>query len=162
MFAELAAYAASQGLTIVGLLDQVYCDVGYFLEVNQSKVFEGASGAAQIAKLADSYGSHPPTEVDGSAVIKVRDFRKPGILDEEGDPISTEKMLFVDLADGRSFAVRPSGTEPKIKYYMFARQVPAAGQKLSAEELATAKVKVSASLESLWSFLEKDIDLRLA
>jgi len=162
MFAELAAYAASQDLTIVGLLDQVYCDVGYFLEVNQSKVFEGASGAAQIAKLADSYGSHPPTEVDGSAVIKVRDFRKPGILDEEGDSISTEKMLFVDLADGRSFAVRPSGTEPKIKYYMFARQVPAAGQKLSAEELAAAKIKVSASLESLWSFLEKDIDLRLA
>lgn len=162
MFAELAAYAASQDLTIVGLLDQIYCDVGYFLEVNQSKVFEGASGAAQIAKLADSYGSNPPTEVDGSAVTQVRDFRKPGILDEEGDAISTEKMLFVDLADGRSFAVRPSGTEPKIKYYMFARQVPKAGQKLSADELVNAKVKVSASLKSLWSFLEKDIDVRLA
>ena len=162
MFAELAAYAASQDLTIVGLLDQIYCDVGYFLEVNQSKVFEGASGAAQIAKLADSYGSNPPTEVDGSAVTQVRDFRKPGIFDEEGDAISTEKMLFVDLADGRSFAVRPSGTEPKIKYYMFARQVPVAGQKLSAEELTAAKVKVSASLASLWTFLDKDIDVRLA
>ncbi len=162
MFAELAAYAASKGLTIVGLLDEVYCDVGYFLEVNQSKVFEGASGAAQIAKLADSYGSSPPTEVDGSAVTNVRDFRKPGILDEEGEAVSTEKMLFVDLADGRSFAVRPSGTEPKIKYYMFARQVPASGQKLSADELAAAKTKVGASLESLWKFLEKDIDARLA
>jgi phosphoglucomutase len=71
-------------------------------------------------------------------------------------------MLFVDLADGRSFAVRPSGTEPKIKYYMFARQVPAAGQKLSREELATAKVSVRASLDSLWAWLEKDIDARLA
>ena len=162
MFAELAAYAASQGLTVAGLLDEVYCDVGYFLEVNQSKVFEGASGAAQIAKLADSYGSNPPTEVDGSPVINVRDFRKPGIVDEEGDAVSTEKMLFVDLADGRSFAVRPSGTEPKIKYYMFARQVPAAGQRLTKDELAAAKTKVSASLESLWTFLEKDIDVRLA
>ena len=92
----------------------------------------------------------------------MRDFRKPGIVDEEGEPVSTEKMLFVDLADGRSFAVRPSGTEPKIKYYMFARQLPAAGQRLTQDELASAKIKVSASLESLWAFLEKDIDVRLA
>ena len=162
MFAELAAYAASRGLTVVGLLDEVYAEIGYFLEVNQSKVFEGASGAAQIAKLADSYGSNPPKEVDGSAVINVRDFRKDEIKDEEGDIISKEKMLFVDLADGRSFAVRPSGTEPKIKYYMFGRSVPVASQKLSADELAAAKAKVSAGLESLWAWLEKDIDARLA
>jgi phosphoglucomutase len=162
MFAELAAYAASKGLTVAGLLDEVYCEVGYFLEVNQSKVFEGASGAAQIARLADSYGTNPPAEVDGCAVTAVRDFRKPGILDEEGEAIATEKMLFVDLADGRSFAVRPSGTEPKIKYYMFARQVPASGKKLSRDELASAKVSVRASLDSMWSWLEKDIDARLA
>jgi phosphoglucomutase len=162
MFAELAAYAASRGLTVVGLLDEVYAEIGYFLEVNQSKVFEGASGAAQITKLADSYGSNPPKEVDGSAVINVRDFRKDEIKDEEGDIVSKEKMLFVDLADGRSFAVRPSGTEPKIKYYMFGRSVPAAGQKLSADELAAAKAKVSAGLNSMWAWLEKDIDARLA
>lgn len=162
MFAELAAYAASRGLTVAGLLDEVYCDVGYFLEVNQSKVFEGASGAAQIAKLADSYGSNPPKEVDGSAVVNVRDFRKDEIKDEEGDVVSKEKMLFVDLADGRCFAVRPSGTEPKIKYYMFGRSVPAAGQKLSAEELDAAKAKVTGALSSMWAWLEKDIDARLA
>ncbi len=162
MFAELAAYAASRGLTVVGLLDEVYCEIGYFLEVNQSKVFEGASGAAQIAKLADSYGSNPPKEVDGSAVVTVRDFRKDVIKDEEGEILSKEKMLFVDLADGRSFAVRPSGTEPKIKYYMFGRSVPAAGQKLSADELAAAKAKVSTGLDSMWAWLEKDIDARLA
>jgi phosphoglucomutase len=162
MFAELAAYAASRGLTVVGLLDEVYAEIGYFLEVNQSKVFEGASGAAQIAKLADSYGSNPPKEVDGSAVTNVRDFRKDEIKDEEGEVVSKEKMLFVDLADGRSFAVRPSGTEPKIKYYMFGRSMPAAGQKLSADELAAAKAKVSAGLGSLWAWLEKDIDARLA
>ena len=162
MFAELAAYAASRGLTVVGLLDEVYAEIGYFLEVNQSKVFEGASGAAQIAKLADSYGSNPPKEVDGSAVTNVRDFRKDEIKDEEGEIVSKEKMLFVDLADGRSFAVRPSGTEPKIKYYMFGRSVPAAGQKLSADELAAAKAKVSAGLDRMWAWLEKDIDVRLA
>ena len=162
MFAELAAYAASKGLTVAGLLDEVYCDIGFFMERNESVVFEGAAGAAQIQKLADSYGANPPKEVDGSAVVSVRDFRKPGIIDEEGDPVSTEKMLFVDLADGRSFAVRPSGTEPKIKYYMFGRQTPAAGQKLSASELAAAKAKVSASLASMWEKLRADIDVRLA
>lgn len=162
MFAELAAYAASRGLTVADLLDEVYSEVGYFLEVNQSKVFEGAQGAAQISKLADSYGSNPPKEVDGSAVTRVRDFRKDVIQDEEGETISKEKMLFVDLADGRSFAVRPSGTEPKIKYYMFGRSVPEGGQKMTAEELAAAKAKVSAGLDSMWAWLEKDIDTRLA
>ena len=162
MFAELAAYAASKGLTVAGLLDEVYCDIGFFMERNESVVFEGAAGAAQIQKLADSYGANPPKEVDGSAMTSVRDFRKTGIIDEEGDPVSTEKMLFVDLADGRSFAVRPSGTEPKIKYYMFGRQTPAAGQKLSAAELADAKDKVSSSLASMWEKLRADIDVRLA
>jgi phosphoglucomutase len=162
MFAELAAYAASRGLTVPGLLDEIYSGIGYFLEINHSKVFEGASGAASIARLADSYGSNPPTEVDGVAVASVRDFRKPGILDEEGQAVATEKMLFVDLADGRSFAVRPSGTEPKIKYYLFARRCPAAGASLSAGELTQAKSEVRASLDSLWQWLQGDIDRRLA
>ncbi|MDZ4289016.1 MAG: phospho-sugar mutase, partial [Prosthecobacter sp.] len=162
MFAELAAYAASRGLTVVDLLDEIYCEVGYFLEVNQSKTFEGAEGAAKIATLADSYASTPPTEVDGSKVSKVRDFQRDVIHDEEGARISKEKMLFVDLEDGRSFAVRPSGTEPKIKYYMFGRQVPAPGQKLTSEQLAAAKQKVSSSLNTMWTWLEKDIDARLA
>jgi phosphoglucomutase len=161
MFAELAAYAASRGQTIAQLLDDVYCEIGYFLEVNKSKVFEGASGAAKIAKLADSYGSNPPTVIDGVAVNAVRDFRKDEIYDEEGQRVPTEKMLFVDLADGRSFAVRPSGTEPKIKYYMFGRSVPAAGKSFNSGELAEAKAKAGASLKALWAWLEQDIESRL-
>ena len=161
MFAELAAYAASRGLTVAGLLDEVYAEVGYFLEVNQSKVFEGAQGAAQIAALAASYAAQPPTEVDGSPVKGVRNFAADRILDEEGIEVPKEKMLFVDLADGRSFAVRPSGTEPKIKYYLFGREVPADGAPMSAAQLAAAKTKVTGSLASLWSWIEADIDKRL-
>lgn len=162
MFAELAAYAASKGQTIAELLDEVYCEIGYFLEVNKSKTFEGASGAAKIAKLADSYGSNPPAVIDGVQVTGVRDFRKDVIHDEEGERVPSEKMLFVDLADGRSFAVRPSGTEPKIKYYMFGRSVPAAGATFNAEELAAAKAKAAQSLTDLWTWLDKDIEARLA
>jgi phosphoglucomutase len=162
MFAELAAYAASRGLTVPGLLDEIYAEVGYFLEVNQSKVFEGAQGAAQIAALANSYAANPPTEVDGSPVTGVRNFASDVIHDEEGVQVPKEKMLFIDLADGRSFAVRPSGTEPKIKYYLFGRQVPADGQPMSPDALASAKTHVINALGTLWSWIEKDIDARLA
>jgi phosphoglucomutase len=161
MFAELAAYAASRAMNVSALLDEIYSEIGFFLEVNKSKVFEGAEGAAKIAKLADSYAASPPKEVDGSAVVRVRDFRKDVIHDEEGDLISKEKMLFIDLADGRSFAVRPSGTEPKIKYYMFGRSVPPAGKKFSAKELRDAKTKVIGSLQYMWGWIDRDVEKRL-
>ncbi len=162
MFAELAAFAASRNQTIAGLLDDVYAEIGYFLEVNKSKVFEGADGAEKISKLADSYATNPPTEIDGVKVTSVLDFRKDVIHDEEGDRVPAEKMIGVKLADGRSFNVRPSGTEPKIKYYMFAKQHPAAGAKFSAGELEIAKSGAAAGLQSMWNWIEKDIDSRLA
>ncbi len=162
MFAEVAAYAASLGKTLVDLLDEVYATYGYFLESNQSKTFEGAAGAAQIQKLADSYVNEPPKEFDGSAVTSLKDFSKGGLVDEEGDALPKEKMLFVYLADGRSFAVRPSGTEPKIKYYLYGKKLPAAGQKFGSDELTTVKQGVTESLKTLWAAIEKDIDARLA
>jgi phosphoglucomutase len=69
-------------------------------------------------------------------------------------------MLWVFLADGRAFAVRPSGTEPKIKYYLYGKAQPKSG-KFTAEELAAAKAKVPASLAALWGAIERDIDERL-
>ncbi|MEZ0390295.1 MAG: phospho-sugar mutase, partial [Verrucomicrobium sp.] len=161
MFAEVAAYAASQGKTLVELLDDIYAEFGYFLESNHSLTFEGAEGAAKIQKLADSYANQPPTEFDGSAVVRTVDYSKGGHVDEEGDTIPKEKMLWVFLADGRAFAVRPSGTEPKIKYYLYGKQLPASG-KFTADELAGAKDRVVSSLKTLWSAIEKDVDVRLA
>lgn len=162
MFAELAAYAASRTMTVAALLDEIYSEIGYYLEVNKSKVFEGAEGAAKIAKLADSYAANPPKMVDGSPVKGVRDFRKDRILDEEGEEVPKEKMIFVDLEDGRSFAVRPSGTEPKIKYYMFGHHLPEPGKKFSAKQLRDAKTKVIASLQYMWGWIQRDIEARLA
>jgi len=161
MFAEVAAYAASQGKTLLEVLDDVYATYGYYLETGHSKTFEGAEGAAKIQKLADGYVNQPPTEFDGSKVTSVKDYSKGGHKDEEGDDIPKEKMLWVFLADGRAFAVRPSGTEPKIKYYLYGKAQPADG-KFSDEELGTAKVKVAASLSTLWTAIERDIDTRLA
>jgi phosphoglucomutase len=156
MFAEVAAYAKSRGLTLIELLDEIYTRFGYFLERGESIYMEGASGAAQIQRLANSYRDQPPTQVDGVAVSRVRNFFNGGVVDEEGDVIPAEKMLMVDLADGRTFAVRPSGTEPKIKYYLFGSKPSGSG------DLAQVKATVAKELDSLWAALQADIRERLA
>ncbi len=149
IFAELAAYAESTGKGLLELLNDLFSMFGVYQEVGKSLVMEGADGAAKIAALASSYSANPPKEIDGTPVSGVRDFFKGDMVDVEGDPIPSEKMIFVDLADGRSFAVRPSGTEPKIKYYLFGHGQPGAPVKESL-------VAVKASLESLWTAVEKD------
>jgi phosphoglucomutase len=153
MFAEVAAYAKSVGKTLTELMDDVYTEYGYYLEIGKSLVMEGADGAAKIQSLANSYAENPPAEVDGSAVLRVRDFAKQDLFDQEGDLIPKEKMLFVDLEDGRSFAVRPSGTEPKIKYYLFGKHAPGG-------DLCEAKELVKSSLATLWSWIETDAAAR--
>ena len=147
MFAELAAYAMSEGMTIAGLRDQVWGEFGVYLEMGKSLVMEGGEGARKIAALVESYSTNPPAEVDGSAAAGVRDYAKGGFYDEEGDEIPEAAMLFVDLEDGRRLAVRPSGTEPKIKYYLFGK--------------GDSREAVSASLENLWTWLEKDAYVRM-
>ena len=153
MFAEVAAYAKAVGKTLPELMDDVYTEFGYYLEIGKSLVMEGADGAAKIAALAASYAENPPTEVDGSAVVRVRDFAKQDLFDQEGDLLPKEKMLFVDLEDGRSFAVRPSGTEPKIKFYLFGRKAPGG-------DLAEAKASVKSGLANLWTWIEADAAMR--
>ena len=162
MFVELAALAASQGRTVAALLDDVYAEYGYFAEISRDLKLEGAEGAAQIGKLVESYATHPPKELDGAAVVSLRHFGKDTIHDEEGDVVPPEALLFVELADGRKFAVRPSGTEPKVKYYFFGKRLPAAGARLSEAELAAAKAEVPAGLARLWDSLQPDIKARLA
>ena len=155
IFAELCVYARKIGKSLTSLLDDLFMSFGVHLEVGKSLVMEGADGAAKIAALAVSYSANPPKAFDGADVAGVRDFSKGGMYDIEGDPIPKENMIFFDLADGRSFAVRPSGTEPKIKYYLFGKGAPG----LSVDESMNA---VSLSLESLWNVVEEDARERTA
>lgn len=155
MFAEVAAYAKSVGTTLPDLLDKIYDEFGYHEERGKAMVMEGADGAAQIQKLASSYSTNPPVEVDGTSVDQVRDFKTQDLFDEEGDELPKEGMLFVYLTDGRSFAVRPSGTEPKIKFYLFGKAEPGG-------DLLEKKSIVGASLDSLWSAIEADAKNRMA
>jgi len=161
MFCEVAAYAKSRGLTLDELLDQVFCEFGYFEERNHSAYFEGADGAEKIRRLLISYDENPPRQMLDSAVTRVQNFEKDTILDSDGDEIPKEKMLIFELADKTRVAVRGSGTEPKIKYYLFGARLPA-NAKLSREELARAKTEIGNRLGALWSWLEEDANQRLA
>jgi phosphoglucomutase len=154
-FAEVVAYARSRGMTAVEYLDEIFATLGVYLERGESLVFEGAEGAAQIAKLAASYADHPPSEMDGSKVVKVENFAVDTIHDVEGDRVPSEGMIIFTLADGRRCAVRPSGTEPKIKYYIFGVEKPP-GRKMTAEEVAAARSRVQASVDRLWDWLHAD------
>jgi phosphoglucomutase len=161
MFCEVAAYAKSKGMTLDELLDEIFREFGYFEEKNYSIYFEGADGAEKIRRLLISYDESPPRQMLDSPVTRIRNFEKETIRDVEGDEIPKEKMLIFEMADKTRIAVRGSGTEPKIKYYLFGARLPK-NRKLSREELARAKDEIGARLEALWNWLQKDANQRLA
>jgi len=160
MFCEVAAYAKSRAQTVDQLLDEIYSEFGYFAEKTSSLVFEGAEGADKIAILMKSYAANPVREILESNVVNIKNFETDEIRDVENDLIPKTKMLMVELEDGTRIAVRPSGTEPKIKYYLFARRQPEK-EKFTAPELDRIKREVEKHLESLWNWLRKDAESRL-
>ncbi len=160
MFCEVAAYAKSRGHTVDELLDQIFATFGYFAEKNGSLVFEGAEGAKKIARLADSYSTKPFSQVLGSRVVEIKNFETNMIEDVEGDLIPKEKMSIFALEDGTRVAIRPSGTEPKIKYYLFAQRRPENG-KFDSAHLSRIKTQVGEKLDRLWDCLQKDAESRL-
>ena len=160
-FAEVAAYAASLGITVVTLLDRIYSEYGFYLERGEALNFEGAEGAAKIKKLVDSYAGNPPAEIEGAKVLSVLNYAIQDLWDSEGELIPKEAMIVFEVDGGLKVAVRPSGTEPKIKYYLYATEKPASGT-FTQEELAATKVRVAEGLENLWQWLKADAALRAA
>jgi phosphoglucomutase len=161
MFCEVAAYAKSKGTTVAGLLDEIFSEFGYFEEYTGSLTFEGAEGAETIKRLVASYVAKPPAEMLGAAVSHVKNFETETIHDVEGDEIPKEKMLIFELEDRTRIAVRASGTEPKIKYYLFGQKRPGVSR-FSAAELAAAKENVGTRLRELWEWLRADATARAA
>jgi phosphoglucomutase len=161
MFCEVAAYAKSRGQTVDELLDEIFAIFGYFAEKNGSLVFEGAEGASKIKQLVESYAKHPFSEILGSEVTSVRNFETETIHDIEGDEIPKEKMSIFELQNRTRIAVRGSGTEPKIKYYLFAQRRSENG-KFDSAELDQIKSEVEEKLKQLWDWLQEDAQSRLS
>ena len=110
--AECAAWAAEQGLTLWQLLQKVYQKYGLYVEKMVYIVRKGKSGAEEIQKIMADYRACPPKVIAGSPLAKVIDYNKP---EETGLPKSNVLQFFNKAGDVVS--VRPSGTEPKIKFY---------------------------------------------
>ena len=155
MFAEVAAWAKSEGLTLVEYLDNIYREMGYYSEKLGTLTFEGASGAAQIQKLLASFRSSPPPAYQGQAVTGVDDFGQHDFADADGKKVPKETMLLFHLADGSRMVVRGSGTEPKIKFYFLTR-ADATG------DLDAIKTERKAFLEAWWNEVQEDVKKRVA
>lgn len=112
MVAECAAWAADQGLTLYQLMQKIYKEYGYRKEGLTSLVRKGKSGAEEIQKIMADMRSCPPHEIAGAKVVKVIDYDLP---EKTGMPKSNVLQFFNEAGDVVS--VRPSGTEPKIKFY---------------------------------------------
>ena len=112
MVAECAAWAAEQGLTLYQLLQKIYREYGLYLEKMVYIVRKGKTGAEEIAQIMTDYRTTPPVEIAGRKVVKVIDYLEP---EKTGLPKSNVLQFFNE--DGDVVSVRPSGTEPKIKFY---------------------------------------------
>ena len=122
MIAETAAWATEQGLTMYQLLKEIYVEYDFYWERLISVVKKGKSGAEAIEKMMADYRVAPPAEINGSKVVEIKDYQasvcKNMLTGEEAVidlPKSNVLQFFTE--DGSKISVRPSGTEPKIKFY---------------------------------------------
>lgn len=123
LICEIAAWARDNGMTLYDLLMQIYLEYGFSYEHTVNVVKPGKSGADEIKAMMEDYRSNPVTEIAGSKVVLAKDFKTLKARDGEGrettlDMPATSNVLQYFCEDGTKVSVRPSGTEPKIKFYI--------------------------------------------
>lgn len=123
LLAEICAWAKDQGKTLMDVLMDIYVEYGFSKEVTVNVVKPGKSGADEIKAMMDNFRSNPPKELGGSKVVLIKDYKVLKATDAEGRvselPMpETSNVLQFFTEDGSKVSVRPSGTEPKIKFYM--------------------------------------------
>ncbi|WP_406700407.1 phospho-sugar mutase [Singulisphaera sp. Ch08] len=128
LFAELAATVKDRKQTVLEYLDSLYHDVGHYAEKLINKTLEGREGATQIKTLMAAFRENPPKQLGGVELAEVYDYKMHEIRSVAGSekprPLpqpSGDLLIFHAKEPGTRVAVRPSGTEPKIKFYLFAR-----------------------------------------
>ena len=123
MLCEAAAYYKKQGLTLWDQMMKIYEKYGFYKEGISTTTLKGADGAIKMKELMDNIRNNPPKVLGGYKVLKVRDYKTSVIKDlvsgtEEPTNLPISNVLYYDLEDNAWCCVRPSGTEPKIKFYM--------------------------------------------
>ena len=122
LICEIAAWAKDQGKTLYDLLMDIYAEYGFSKETTINVVKPGKTGADEIKQMMEDFRKNPPTEVGGSKVCVWKDFRSLEQKNADGttskiDMPATSNVLQWFCEDGTKISVRPSGTEPKIKFY---------------------------------------------
>ena len=123
VIAEIAAYARSKGMTLYDLLQEIYQQFGRYEEALISLTKQGASGVEEIKEMMEELRNNPPAELAGEKAIEVRDYKKQvsvNLITGKQSPIDLPSSNVIQLLTDRGSIVsaRPSGTEPKIKFYV--------------------------------------------
>lgn len=155
LFAEIAAWARDNGKSMYELLQDIYLEYGYSKEVGISLVRKGKEGADEIEAMMKNFRVNPLTSLGGSPVTLVKDFAKLEAVDHlHGEHISlemptTSNVLQFFTEEGTKLSIRPSGTEPKIKFYIEVKGGPAKTREALEEAEEAANRKISAIREEL-------------
>ncbi len=154
LICEIAAWAKDQGKTLYDILTDIYIEYGFSKEHTINVVRPGKSGADEIRQMMDNFRCTPPQELGGSAVCLTKDFKTLQQTDAQGvaTPIAmpeASNVLQWFCADGTKVSVRPSGTEPKIKFYLEVHDKSMATADDYERCLAAAEEKVEAIKKSL-------------
>ena len=127
LMAEIAAWAKDNGKTLFELLQDIYLEYGFGKEKGISVVRKGKSGAEEIAQMMNNFRLNPPTGIAGSEVVLIKDYKTLKMknittgVETDLEMPATSNVLQYFTADGTKISVRPSGTEPKIKFYIEVR-----------------------------------------
>ncbi len=153
IIAEMAAYCKEKGLSIYNMLENIYTEFGMNLESLFSITKKGKEGADAIAKMMDDLRKNTPESINGSKVLRVIDYLSledkdmvTGNIKKVDQPVSNVLQLY--LKDGSKISARPSGTEPKIKFYFSVQNL-----QTDASNLESIKQGLESKLESLKSSL---------
>ena len=145
---EATAYYKSKGITLWQQMLNIYKKYGFYKEGQISIVLKGADGAEQIKAKMEKMRANPPKFLAGHKVIEARDYKEHTIVKENGErsetDLPTSNVLYYDLTDNAWCCVRPSGTEPKIKFYMGVR----------GESMEDADKRLEELTEALKKFVE--------
>jgi phosphoglucomutase/phosphomannomutase len=163
LFSEMVAELKASNKTAIDQLDELYCRHGLHIEKAVSKSRPGRAGAAEIANIMQAFRSHPPENMAGMQIVRVHDFVSGEIRDRGANKTSQiagarqqQVMLEFDRPGWRLVA-RPSGTEPKIKFYLFGVVPPSQLTSLAALESAKDEgaVTMNRLIEDLNQFADK-------
>lgn len=149
LICEMAAYYKEKGMTLYQALLALYEKYGYYLDRVKSLTMKGLEGMERICRIMQTFRDKTPAELGGYAVTLARDYKTQVFRDlrtgaEEKSPLPISDVLLYTLADGSWVCIRPSGTEPKLKFYIGVK----------AESLAAAEAKVET--------ISGDIDAKIA